>query len=95
MTLTGKIRNERGLEAPIMVLDISKKGLLFKLIHPGPYEVGDTLTVLFELDDPQRSKINKDMIIRKIIAPDQLGAEFTSADTFSHSDKAIGFYLMN
>jgi hypothetical protein len=79
-----------------MVLDISKKGLLFKLIHPGPYEVGDTLTVLFELDDPQRSKINKDMIIRKIIAPDQLGAEFTSADTLiSHSDKAIGFYLMN
>jgi hypothetical protein len=96
VNLTGKIRNEREMEAPIMVLDISKKGLLLKLNYPGTYEEGETLTVLFELDDPQRSKINKDVIIRKIIAPDQLGVEFTSADTLiSHSDKAIGFYLMN
>ncbi len=96
VNLTGKIRDERGMEAPIMVLDVSKKGLLLKLNYPGTYEAGETLTVLFELDDPQRSKINKDVVIRKIIAPDQLGVEFTSADTLiSHSDKAIGFYLMN
>jgi hypothetical protein len=96
VNLPGKIRDEHGKEASIKVFDISKKGLLFKLIYPGAYEVGEILTVLFELDDPQRSKINKDVVIRKKIAPDQLGVEFTSADTLiSHSDKAIGFYLMN
>lgn len=99
VNLKGIIRDESGTEALIKVLDISKKGLQFKLIDPvnlGTYELGATLTVSFELDDPQRSKINKDVVIRKIIPPDQLGVEFTSADTFiSHSDKAIGFYLMN
>jgi len=80
----------------MMVLDISKNGLLLKLSYPWTFEVGETLTVLFELDDPQRSKINKDVVIRKMIPPDQLGVEFTSADSnISHSDKAIGFYLMN
>jgi hypothetical protein len=96
VNLNGKIKDERGMESPVKVLDISKKGLLLKLIRQGKYEVGDILTVLFELDDPQRSKINKEVVIRKMIAPDQLGVEFTTrADTYSHSDKAIGFYLMN
>jgi PilZ domain-containing protein len=94
--LNGKIMDESGNEALINVIDISKKGLLFKLIGSGPYEVGEMLGVSFELDDPQRSKINKDVIIRKKISPDLLGVEFTSAvNLISHSDKAIGFYLMN
>ena len=96
VNLTGTIRDERGKEALMMVIDISKNGLLLKLNHPWTFEVGETLTVIFELDDPQRSKINKDVVIRKMIPPDQLGVEFTSADNnISHSDKAIGFYLMN
>jgi hypothetical protein len=78
-----------------LVLDISKKGLLLRLREPRIYEEGSSLTVSFELDDPQRSKIEKDVIVRKKTAPDQLGVEFTSSDTYSHADKAIGFYLMN
>jgi hypothetical protein len=96
VNLKGIIKNESGVETPMIVIDLSKKGLLLKLIHPETYEQGETFTVLFELDDPQRSEIKKDVIVRKIIPPNQLGVEFTSADNFiSHSDKAIGFYLMN
>ncbi len=95
VNLAGKIWDEDGTEAAVKILDISKKGMQFKVINPGTYEVGKKLTIAFELDDPQRSKINKNLVIRKIIPPDQLGVEFTSADNFiSHSDKAIGFYLM-
>jgi len=95
VNLGGKIRNARGMEAPVNVIDLSKKGLLFKLIRPEVYELGEVLTVSFELDDPQRSQIKKDVVIRKIIPPDLMGVEFTSAESLiSHSDKAIGFYLM-
>lgn len=95
VNLKGVLRDEKAKELSVLVLDISKKGLLLRLSEPRIYEVGSSLTVSFELDDPQRSKIEKDVIVRKKTAPDQLGVEFTSADTYSHADKAIGFYLMN
>lgn len=95
VNLEGHIRDNGGTEAPVKILDISKKGLLIKMYRPHSYEMGEALTVSFKLDDPQRSQINKKVFIRKIIPPDQLGVEFTSADNLiSHSDKAIGFYLM-
>jgi hypothetical protein len=96
VNLSGRIMDEQGKEALVKVLDISKNGLLFKLVDPGiTYEKGETLTVFFELDDPQQSKINKDVVVRKKIGADQLGVEFTRIDAYSQADKAIGFYLMN
>jgi hypothetical protein len=95
VNLQGTIWDDKGKESPVVVLDISKKGLQIKLNRVGNIDVGSSLTVLFALDDPQRSKIEKDVIVRKKTTPDQLGVEFVSSDTYSSADKAIGFYLMN
>ncbi len=96
VSFPGKIWTDQGTEKSVQILDLSKKGLLIRLMTPGTYEAGEILTVSFKLDDPQRSKITKQIIIRKIIAPDQLGTEFTgSGSSISNSDGAIGFYLMS
>ncbi len=95
VNLPGKVTDERKNVALIKVRDISKKGLMLQVVSPKTFEVGETLTISFELDDTQHTEIKKKIVIRKMLPPDLLGVEFTSADTLiSHSDKAIGFYLM-
>jgi hypothetical protein len=92
--LPGEVSDGRKNTALIRVRDISKKGLLLQIVTPKTFEVGESLTVSFELDDPQQTRIEKKIVIRKMIPPDLLGVEFTSPEiSISHSDKAIGFYL--
>jgi len=92
--LPGKVIDGRNHIARIKVRNISKKGLLLQIVTPKTFEVGDRLTVAFELDDPQQSKIEKKIVIRKMIPPNLLGVEFSSPEiSISPSDKAIGFYL--
>lgn len=96
VNLPGKVIDGLKNTALINIRDISKKGLLLQVVSPKTFEVGETLTVSFELDDPQQTKIEKKIVIRKMLPPDLLGVEFTSAETLiSHSDKAVGFYLRN
>lgn len=93
--LPGKVTDKRNNVALVRIRDISKKGLLLQVVTPKTFEVGEIFTVLFELDNTQHTEIKKKIVIRKLLPPNLLGVEFTSADTLiSHSDKAIGFYLM-
>lgn len=92
--LPGKVIDGRRNIAQIKVRDISKKGLLLQIVTPKTFEVGERLIVSFELDDPQQTRIEKEIVIRKMIPPNLLGVEFTSPESLiSSSDKAIGFYL--
>jgi len=88
VNLPGKVIDKLNNVAMIKVRDISQKGLMLQVVTPKTFEVGEILTVLFALDDPQNTEINKKIVIRKMRPPDLLGVEFTTADT-----KTIGFYL--
>lgn len=92
--LPGKVIDGRKNVALIRVLNISKKGLLLQVVSPKTFEVGERLTVSFELDDPLQTKIEKKIVIRKMIPPNLLGVEFTSPEILvGPSDEAIGIYL--
>ena len=92
--LPGKITDERKNAALVKVRDISKRGLLLQVVSPKTFEVGESLTVLFELDDPQHTKIEEKIIIRKMLPPNLLGVEFDGPEILTGPPhKAIGIYL--
>lgn len=89
-----RIYNQRRAGSGNMVVnDVSRKGLSIQVKDVRYMKIGDVLEVEFKLDDPKRSAILKEVIIRKIFEND-LGTEFVSIDPGNASDKAIGFYLM-
>lgn len=89
-----RIYNQRRAGSGSMVVnDVSRKGLSIQVKDVTYMKIGDVLEVKFKLDDPKRSAILKEVIIRKIFEND-LGTEFVSIDSGNASDKAIGFYLM-
>ncbi len=89
-----RIYNERRAGKGTMVVkDVSRHGLSIRVSDTTHMKNGDILEVVFKLDDPKRSPIQKEVVIRKIFGYD-LGTEFISIDPGNASDKAIGFYLM-
>ena len=77
----------------MVVKDVSRNGLSIRVNDTTHMKNGDILEVVFKLDDPKRSAIQKEVVIRKIVGYD-IGTEFVSIDAGNASDKAIGFYLM-
>ena len=77
----------------MVVKDVSRTGLKIRVPDAHRLNSGDTLEVIFHLDDPKKSQIQKEVVIRKIEGVD-LGVQFLSLETGNPSDKAIGFYLM-
>ncbi|MDA3898840.1 MAG: hypothetical protein PF482_22085 [Desulfobacteraceae bacterium] len=64
------------------------------LKSPWPFQLEDKISVEFHLDNTQKTFIKKDSKIKKI--DDMVvSVKFSSTNTYSESDKAIGFYLMN
>jgi len=78
----------------IVIIDLSRSGLKFRLKSPWPFQLEDKISVEFNLDNPHKTLIKKESVIKKI-DDITISVEFTSAHTYSESDKAIGFYLMN
>ncbi len=92
--LAGILVDQRGKKEEIIVIDLSRSGLKFRLKSLWPFQLDDKISVEFHLDNPQKTFINKESVIKKIDAL-TISVEFTSTQTYSESDKAIGFYLMN
>ncbi len=76
----------------MIVSDVSRTGLKLRLKDVRPLTPGEALFVEFHLDDPKRSFIQKEVIIRKVDGA-ELGTEFGSVDPSDPHMKAIGFYL--
>jgi len=74
------------------VLDLSRTGVKMRLSGNKAFSVGDKLMVEFQLDDPRRSTIRKESVVRRIDGS-ELGAEFTPTGPADPHAKAIGFYL--
>ena len=72
------------------VTDISAGGLKIKLLEPVDLRIDDKLSVEFHLDDPRRTPINKDVLVKNIDGV-YIGVAFSRAEA---NDPALGFYLM-
>ncbi len=71
----------------IIVTDLSRSGLKFKLNSEQDFKIGEVILVEFELDDPAESMIRREVIIRNIFGLN-IGAEFKSTE---HYDKLGGY----
>ncbi len=92
VSLPGHIRDRKN-RFPVTILNLSRTGVKIKVRPSHTFQPEQKLIVTFTLDDSKASHIEKEIIIRTA-KPDILKCEFTSAQTFETSDKAIGFYLM-
>lgn len=92
-TFTRIYNQRRAGKGTMVVKDVSRTGLSIQVNDTTHMKNGDILEVVFKLDDPKRSAIQKEVVIRKIVGYD-IGTEFVSIDAGNASDKAIGFYLM-
>jgi len=92
--LSGIFVDHRKKKGMIVVIDLSRSGLKFRLKSPWPFQLEGKISVEFNLDNPHKTLIKKESVIKKI-DDITISVEFTSAHTYSESDKAIGFYLMN
>ncbi len=79
-------------EGSMAVLDLSRNGVKLRLGQHNSLRIGDKLRVEFKLDDPKRSKIRQEGVVRRIDGSD-MGAEFATTDPNDPSARAIGFYL--
>ncbi len=73
----------------ITITDLSRSGLKFKLNVEKNIQSGDKLTLTFNLDDPQRSMVSKEVVVRSVNGL-FVGAEFCTTE---HYDK-LGPYLL-
>jgi hypothetical protein len=77
---------------PIIVKDLSRGGLRFELLETEEnLKVGDKLFVEFYLDDPHKTLIRKNVVIRNIQG-DHIGAEFCLRKIGDVADKIIAIY---
>jgi PilZ domain len=77
----------------ITVEDISRPGLGFRTMSGHTILVNDVLSVTFTLDDKQKTDIRKSVRVRRI--DDRfIGAEFVDHDTYTDTNRILGFYLM-
>jgi hypothetical protein len=89
-----RIVNGRPMDQGAMVVrDVSRTGLKIQVADALRLNAGDTLDVVFCLDDPHQSQIRKQVVIRKIEGF-HLGVQFLASEAGNPSDKAIWFYLM-
>ncbi|MGD2272486.1 MAG: PilZ domain-containing protein [Desulfobacterales bacterium] len=88
-----QIADDREIDRGLMtVVDMSRTGLKLKLNVQRKLKVGDKLLLEFRLDDPHRTLIQKEVVIKKIFGL-ELGVEFTSIHPSNPSDRALGFYM--
>ncbi len=75
------------------IVNISLGGLGLLLLGSYEIKLGDTLLVLFTLDDKKKSEIKRKVIVRYVGERGGVGTEFSSDDGHAY-EKTIGFYLM-
>ena len=72
------------------ICDLSRTGMKLKVNFEYNFSVGDVLLNSFFLDNPQKTAINKKVIIKTINMP-FIGTEFPITE---REDKELGFYLL-
>ena len=81
------------VQGRMIVEDISRTGLGLRTLGRHTILVNDVLSVAFTLDDTQKTDIQKSVRVRRI-ADRFIGAEFIDHDTYTDTNRILGFYLM-
>ena len=81
-------------EGVLRIKDLSRYGVKLKFNSAPDFNIGDHLTIEFNLDDAKHSLITKEVIVRKIMDT-SVGVEFATVDSADPSDSAIGFYMLS
>jgi hypothetical protein len=75
----------------LVISNLSLGGLKFQPKGKTTFAVGDSLTIEFTLDDPHKTPIRTEAVVKSVMDQD-IGVEFTALD--EHTRKILGFYLM-
>lgn len=75
----------------VLVQNISRTGIGFVVPAGHELRVDDRVEIMFTLDDPEGSKIERTAVVRRLSEENYLGCEFTD---FGHVDKDTGFFVM-
>jgi hypothetical protein len=77
----------------MVVEDISRTGIGLRTLGRHAILVNDVFSVAFTLDDKQETDIRKSVRARRI-DDHFIGAEFVDHDTYTDTNRILGFYLM-
>lgn len=85
--------SQKNRSGHLTIQNVSLSGLGFTSLDIKDFELGDELTVEFNLDDEQRTSITKDVIV-KDIRKHTVGCEYERGGEFAY-DGPLGFYIMS
>ena len=91
--LPGHFSSSKTGKGKMIVKDLSRFGLKFKVLEDSHFELGKKVRVVFHLDDSHHTEIKKDVIIKNISGT-MIGAAFSRLDDTDLADRRLGFYLM-
>lgn len=75
----------------LLVEDVSRGGVAFRVVGQGNVEEGDLLDIQFQLDDPERTVIRARVLVRHILE-EKIGCQFVNLEP--GVQKSLSFYLM-
>ena len=75
----------------VQVQNISRIGIGFAVPTGHELKVGDRLEIMFTLDDPEQSRVEREAIVRRLAEDNYLGCEFTD---IGHVDRETGLLVM-
>ncbi len=77
---------------PMTIEDLSKHGVKIKLLKNISLKEEEKIEIDFILDDPKNSKVSRQVRIKTIIPPVEIGCEFISHDHQDNLGKYFLFY---
>jgi len=88
------ISEKDGITGEATIVNLSREGVRFQVAGKMRFQPEDQVRMEFHLDDRNRSRIGKRVIV-KSIQGSEVGAQFATVDPTDSSDVAIGFYLLS
>lgn len=83
------IQPRRVKEEEVLVVNISREGIRFRVFKGHKIQVGDKLEIKFNLDDKKRTPLCKVVDVISVDR-DYIGCHFSDLNTF---EQALGYYL--
>ncbi len=92
LALPGKI-NYHGKSYKIRINNLSRHGLNFELLEKLTLKPGERIAIQFEADDPLHSPIQREVRVKNLISPENIGCEFLSFDHYGSLGKYFLFHF--
>lgn len=74
-------------KSKIIVTNLSMHGIGIKILGKDPVKEGKKIEIEFKLDDSKKSKIVREVRIKRLISPVNIGCEFLSNEHYGYLDQ--------